>query len=786
MDVGIDSLSSTALVDELREKTGLQLSPTLIFEHSTAAAIADHMVQMAGGKGSGPTLFAGVSNGEAAALSVESFCGRFPGGASSVDKLRCLSSCGTEAVGRVPVQRWKVDSSSEYGRTASSLGTMRNAELFDAARFAISSSEAAAMDPQQRVLLEVGYEALVIHGFQKADTRDNDTGVFLGITNADFHAMSAGSSSVYAATGGTISIAAGRLSFTLGFQGPCVSMDTACSSALVALHGAAQAIRASDCNVALTTAVSLYFAPHVSIAYARAGMLSADGRCKTFDASANGYVRGEGVGALMVCGSAETDGQPGVSSSAVRQDGKSASLTAPSGSAQVALLSLAIARAGADGPLLSSVESHGTGTPLGDPTETRALSQAVPLTISLSAIKANVGHLEPAAGMIGLAALMITLSAQKVAPCAKLRVVNPMVAVSTGAQLRLVASNTPLPASECAVVGVSSFGYSGTIAHAILFGAKEPGSRTAPIIGFKRRTYLCDFLPQDSLPGVELPMEHTPMLGVPISSAAAEEFLWEQNFSPYELEFLKNHRVGFVSLLPGTCYIEMGRAVVRVIHEQTGFALTSVKFSTIMFLDDELDSAPTVRVSVHRKTGLLTITSQMEDSPWVSHSTMVLEVKREKKEFLNLPAVRERCTEHVTAKDYYAKCGNDYRGEFKAMEEAWARDGGVEIISKISYGHNENENVHLRTMAWLDTCLHAPYWWCDHRCRPFYIAAVTSYHIRTMDASLNQTMWSVMQGSAGSAVSDPKALAAACLALTRLSSLPLERASPTVCRRRVR
>ena len=140
MDVGIDSLSSTALVDELREKTGLQLSPTLIFEHSTAAAIADHMVQMAGGKGSGPTLFAGVSNGEAAALSVESFCGRFPGGASSVDKLRCLSSCGTEAVGRVPVQRWKVDSSSEYGRTASSLGTMRNAELFDAARFAISSS----------------------------------------------------------------------------------------------------------------------------------------------------------------------------------------------------------------------------------------------------------------------------------------------------------------------------------------------------------------------------------------------------------------------------------------------------------------------------------------------------------------------------------------------------------------------------------------------------------------------------------------------------------------------
>eukprot|EP00966_Prymnesium_polylepis_P205018 4750021-Prymnesium_polylepis.1 len=154
MDAGIDSLVSSALVDELKENTGLQLSPTLIFEHSTAAAIADHMVRMmSGGKGNMPAVFK-VYNSAVAALSVDSFTGRFPGSASSLHQLRCLSTCGKDVVGSVPVRRWNIDASSGYGRTSSSMATIRNAELFDAARFVVSRLEAAAMDPQQRLLLE--------------------------------------------------------------------------------------------------------------------------------------------------------------------------------------------------------------------------------------------------------------------------------------------------------------------------------------------------------------------------------------------------------------------------------------------------------------------------------------------------------------------------------------------------------------------------------------------------------------------------------------------------------
>eukprot|EP00966_Prymnesium_polylepis_P151473 3500341-Prymnesium_polylepis.1 len=527
MDAGIDSLTVTSLVDMLKDSFGLQLSPTLIFEHSTSAAVAEHIVQLLGGKGDKPALFAGFANSEAATLSIDGFAGRWPGGASSIRKLQSLSSCGRDAVGSVPARRWEVDSRSLYGRTSGFMGSMQSAEMFDAPRFAVSPAEVVAMDPQQRLLLEVGYEALATHEVLRDGDRDSGCGIFLGITNADFQVMSAGSDSVYTATGGTISIAAGRTSFTLGLQGPCVSIDTACSSAIVALHDAGQGIRANDCNVALTTAVSLYFAPHVSIAYARAGMLSADGRCKTFDASANGYVRGEGIGALVMSGAVDAKAQPGLCSSAVRQDGKSASLTAPSGAAQVGLLSLVIARAGAEAAMLSSVESHGTGTPLGDPIEVRALEHVNPSVITLGAIKANVGHLEPAAGIIGLASLMNTLHARYVMPCAKLRIVNPHMLLNVSAHLRLVPSHSPLPDSDSDVAGISSFGYSGTIAHAIVLGATEPQPHSSPIIGFKRKAFMCKFLPQQ-------PAQPTPAVQQDVALVQQEVVLLEGEQSAFE------------------------------------------------------------------------------------------------------------------------------------------------------------------------------------------------------------------------------------------------------------
>ena len=503
MKLGIDSLSVAHFVASLQKKTGLQLSPTLIFEHSTADAVAQHLVQISGeGCVRAPFEMLGGVEGRSASAppAIVAIIGRWPVGAYSRNSFWRLA--GSDAVREVPAQRWSIGPrSNEHMLTSRYLATVHNAELFDSQRFAISPAEAAAMDPQQRLLLERGYEALCSGGFLRSDVQGGDTGVFLGITNADYAALLSAGTSVYTATGGAISIAAGRLSFALGLQGPCESIDTACSSALAALHGAAVCIGAGDCAAALTTAVTLMLAPHVSVSYARAGMLSADGRCKTFDASANGYVRGEGVGGLVIVRGQQLKATASVAvaliGSAVRQDGTSASLTAPNGSAQATLLGLAGARAAADGALHRGVESHGTGTPLGDPTEVRALSQALPAQQAeraLGGVKANVGHLEPAAGMVGLMASASTLLERRAAPNAQLRAVNAHLVPSVGTDLNLLTAVAALRKVEDAYTGTSAFGYSGTIAHAVL--AAEHGSIPIDLprptrIHFRRWTAHC-------------------------------------------------------------------------------------------------------------------------------------------------------------------------------------------------------------------------------------------------------------------------------------------------------
>ena len=236
-----------------------------------------------------------------------------------------------------------------------------------------------------------------------------------------------------------------------------------------------------------------------------------------------------------------------------------------------------------------------------------------------------------------------------------------------------------------------------------------------------------------------------PFLGYPITTTSGEH-TWEQGLLSHELVFLRNHRVGFVALLPGTCYIEIARALVRIVHGDSAFELVNVQFSTIMFLDDDLDGTPTIRATLS-PSGVLTLTSRREQSSWDSHSTMALQMASEKREYLDVSASQERCTEHVTHSQFYAQCGNDYQGEFKAMADAWGRNGGSEVLSRVEYGHTETQHPHLRSCAWLDACQHAPYYWSDNRARPFYMASVKSYHIRAVDFAQNKAMWSLMLDS---------------------------------------
>ena len=772
---GLDSLSSTHFVAALEALVSMKLSPTLIFEHATPQAVAMHLQRLvqADTQCTRETLMACASNSaRVGSVAVLGWSHRWPGSHSCIAGLWTMSTAAADAVRFAPSQRWAFDGShvssrerSEHahGRIARFLASIHGVELFDHARFGLSASESRATDPQQRVLLEASTSAFASASLHPTALNGTETGIVLGMSNTDWSCLQvlrmaqraegdqegAESSSVYAATGGALSVAAGRISFVFGTHGPCESIDTACSSAAVASHAAAMHLRQGEATHVLAIAATLVLTSHVSVTYARAGMLSSDGRCKSFDKRANGYVRGEGIGgALLSLTSAAGASLALLCGSSVRHDGTSASLTAPNGSAQAILIREVCARAAKTATL---VESHGTGTALGDPTEFRALVQVLPEAIVAGA-KATVGHLEPAAGMVGIQAAISAILSRRAAPNAQLRILNPRVASSLElAGGRYVLPVMGLTSQASASAGISSFGYSGTIAHVALREAqcrhRPPPEVCASVsVCFRRHSFVWIAARQVASEASEEMSAPLPFLGTCVSDSG-ESMTWEQTFSRFELDYLRDHRVGSVPLLPGTCYIEMCRAMVGAIYQNRAFGLTNVQFTTIMFLDDELDTAPTVRLSFGHLQSGITIVSRRANASWDTHSSMHLHLHSTAASILDLGEAQSRCCEHVSAAQFYAECGNDYQGEFKALEGGWGSLGGAEVLSRVEYSSIETTNVHLRSCAWLDACLHAPYWWSHHRRRPFYIASVTSYLILSSDTSQNRLMWSLMIGA---------------------------------------
>ncbi|MEV5205653.1 alpha/beta fold hydrolase [Streptomyces sp. NPDC053720] len=370
-------------------------------------------------------------------------------------------------------------------------------ESFDAAFFGISPREAAHMDPQQRLFLEVGWEALEDAGAPMDRLRDTRTGVFAGVSGVDYTLLlhknlPASELDGYVATGAASTFMAGRLSYWLGLQGPSLSLDTACSSSLVSVHLACQSLRAGDCDTALAGGVNMLLDPSGFRVMSEAGMLSPDGRCKTFDKSADGYVRGEGCGVVVLkrLSAAQRDNDrilAVIRGSAVNHDGRSSGITVPNPWAQQKLITEALAGAGVAGSEIDYVEAHGTGTALGDPIEVRALSAVLgpgrdpDRPVVLGSVKTNVGHLEPAAGVVGLIKTVLCLRNEAIPPLMHLREVNPDIGLDE-LPVRLATELIPWPrGSRPRLAGVSSFGASGTNSHVVLeeAPATEPsGART--------------------------------------------------------------------------------------------------------------------------------------------------------------------------------------------------------------------------------------------------------------------------------------------------------------------
>ncbi len=419
---------------------------------------------------------------------------RFPGGATSPDSFWKLLESGTNAVTEVPADRWDGDAYYDPdpmapGRMPSKWGAyIDDMQGFDADFFGITPREAAAMDPQQRVVLEVAWEALENAGLAPDSVSEIRGAVMLGVYYNEYQNTSAGNPDTidaYSATGNAHSVTVGRIAYLLGLKGPAVAVDTACSSSLVSIHLACQSLRMRESDLALAGGVSLSLRPETQLALGKWGMLSPDGRCYAFDSRANGFVRGEGAGVVVLkrLTDAVRDGDRVlgvVRGSAVNQDGRSNGLTAPNAPSQRDVIARALRSADVAAGTVNYVETHGTGTSLGDPIEFDALAAVYgkgDTPCALGAVKTNMGHLEAAAGIAGFIKTVLTLQHGAIAPNLHFEKWNPTIDPSA-TRLFVPTEKSDWPKTEHPRrAAVSSFGMGGTNAHIVL----EQGPEPAPV-----------------------------------------------------------------------------------------------------------------------------------------------------------------------------------------------------------------------------------------------------------------------------------------------------------------
>jgi acyl transferase domain-containing protein/acyl carrier protein len=502
---GVDSVAVAQFTRKLNRHYGLNLAPAVFFEHKTLASYArflraahsDKVGAVLPQEGRPAPLIRGSSPAKAVdesgeAIAIVGIAGRFPQ-CDDVDELWDRLITGADLVSEIPKDRfdWRefADASDGGARLATHRGGfMRDVASFAAGKFGISRREAELMDPQQRMLLETVWESLLDGGYTRDEVAGSAVGVFVGAVNNEYYELlneSGVGIEAHSSTGMARSILANRVSHAFDFSGPSEVVDTACSSSLVAIHRAAQAIRCGECESAVAAGVNLLLTPKLFLSFSEAGMLSPDGRCKTFDAAANGYVRAEGCAALLMKPLAkaleEGDFIYGVlRGSGINHGGRVNSLTVPNPGAQADLLERVFRQAGVGPRDISYIEAHGTGTPMGDPIEINGIKRAFERLsdsdiaviekpwCAVGSIKSNMGHLEGAAGIAGVFKVLLSLHHRTIPQTLHVSELNPQIDLR-GSPL-FIATRPAFWAVEDGqrVAGVSSFGFGGANAHVVL------------------------------------------------------------------------------------------------------------------------------------------------------------------------------------------------------------------------------------------------------------------------------------------------------------------------------
>ncbi|KAF8817770.1 putative type I fatty acid synthase, partial [Cardiosporidium cionae] len=495
-ELGIDSLGAVEFRNALSKNLGVKLSATAMFDYPTLNAIAEHVLSVMDLSNpiSSPLSFIPSTSNKLAenSFAILSMACRLPGNSNSVADFWNMLENATDCIDEIPLSRWNADDFYDpdpdmpgkcYVREGAFI---KNADMFDNQFFNVSNSEVKCIDPQQRVLMEISWEAFASAGYSKEEVLGANIGVFVGCCNHDWNYLNMEDKIVaYTGTGTAGSIVANRISYSFGLRGPSLSIDTACSSSFVSLDIACQKLLLNHCDAALNAGVNLMLTPHLFIAFCKARMLAKDARCKTFDEKADGYGRGEGAAVIFIkpLEKARNSGDPihaiirGISCNHV---GRSASLTAPNGPAQAEVIRGALAAAQIQPCDVSFIEAHGTATSLGDPIELSAINSVFGHRKSadkllIGALKTNIGHLEGGSGIAGLIKTVLCLKHLKVPPNLHFKKLNPHIDLE-GSPCEFVNSATELlPANGrkriCA--GASAFGFGGANAHVLLEQAPE-------------------------------------------------------------------------------------------------------------------------------------------------------------------------------------------------------------------------------------------------------------------------------------------------------------------------
>ncbi|CAK9054933.1 unnamed protein product [Durusdinium trenchii] len=634
MESGLDSLSAVDFRNQVaKQLPGLKLPNTLMFDYPSPQAIAKYATAQLAPAAAAPTAAPAraplVGAAERGPLAVLSSACRFPAGGDDPDVFWTALVQKTDGVSEIPYDRWDVD--EYFDPSPNAVGRMyvrhaafiQNADCFDAMLFGISGAEAASMDPQQRLLLEIVQEAfsaskgLLAVGGDSSPLTNKDIGSFVGECNNDwghFKNLETEKMNPFSGTGGSMSISSNRLAYVFGFRGPSVTSDTACSSSLVALDTACANIGRNRCSASVSAGVNMNLLPGPFVACCQAKMLSEGGRCKTFDASADGYSRGEGAGTILIRRLSELaeHGLCAISGTAANQDGRSSSLTAPNGPAQQEVIWTAWQEAGETPGTADFIETHGTGTGLGDPIEVGALCSTFGVQRSSSlyvgAVKTNVSHLEGAAGIAGLLKAITAMQHHQVPPNLHLAKLNPHIDVEEVDMVFPTESMVQLSQETLKSFGLSSFGFGGTNTHVSGRAADTEAVATAPAqekIVFNRQRF--------GWSQTKHPLSVQPRRG------DGGVMVFAAPIKGKVLQLLSHHIIYGEIVVPGATYIEMVIATSAFRLDMAGkkFALENIGFQNPLVLrpsnDDkvnpELNPGVDLYLQIQENTGRWSMSS---------------------------------------------------------------------------------------------------------------------------------------------------------------------------------